>query len=176
MSLLQPLADLREDKELFPTLQRLQECLCAELEAAKGPALCYCGLMVGDIMPLELMDCERGNCGVAWVRPVQAFPSTVFPDPDVGDGSCESPLAMTIEVGVARCYPTARDRNGLDPQQFFEAARLYMSDLQAARRAIQCCLESERFDGSHSVDAWEPIPAEGGVSGGIWMVTVRPGA
>lgn len=167
-----PLPDLVDDRLVFPVLQRLSECLCSELEKAGGPSLCYCGLMVGDIMPLELMSCETGNCGVAWVRPVQGFGSTIFPAPDE-EGSCVSPLAMQLEVGVARCYPQGDPRRGMDPQEFFEAARLYMSDMQAVRRAIHCCF-GRGFEGSYALGTWDPIPAQGGVSGGTWTVIVRP--
>lgn len=172
---MQALPDLVEDQILFPVLQRLQECLCAELEKAGGPGLCYCGLMVGDIMPLELAKCGTGGCGgVAWVRPMQAYASTEFPDPD-SSPSCVAVLAMPIEVGVARCYPMTDPRKGgIDPQAMFEASRLYMSDLQAVRRAIRCCLADESFQGSYAMGTWEPIPANGGVSGGTWTVTIRP--
>jgi hypothetical protein len=53
----------------------------------------------------------------------------------------------------------------------FNAARLYMSDLRAMRRAIMCCAKQER-ERVFSLGDWSPIPAQGGVSGGIWSVTV----
>lgn len=167
------LPELVDDRITFPVLQRLQECLCAELAKAGGPELCYCGLMVGDIMPLELMNCTSGNCGVAWVRPMQGFISSDFPMPDEG-ASCVAPLAFQVEVGVARCYPMADPRRSMDPQAMFEAARLYMSDMQAMRRAIHCCLVADDFQGSYALGTWEPIPADGGVSGGTWTVAIRP--
>src|SRR5690606_10758523 len=167
------LPELVDDRITFPVLQRLQECLCAELAKAGGPELCYCGLMVGDIMPLELMNCSSGNCGVAWVRPMQGFITSDFPVPDEG-ASCVAPLAFQVEVGVARCYPMADPRRAMDPQAMFEAARLYMSDMQAMRRAIRCCLVADDFQGSYALGTWEPIPADGGVSGGTWTVAIRP--
>lgn len=168
------LPDLVEDRIIFPVLQRLQECLCAELAKAAGPALCYCGLMVGDIMPLELMKCGPGECGgVAWVRPVQIFSSLEFPAPTEG-ATCYAPIAALVEVGVARCYPRGDPRLPMDPQEMFEASRLYMSDMAAIRRAIKCCLADDAFQGSHALSGWEPIPASGGVSGGTWTVTIRP--
>lgn len=171
---MQPLPDLVDDKVMFPVLQRLIECLCAELEKSGGPGLCYCGLMVGDIMPLELMKCGPGGCGgVAWVRPMQAYPSVQFPAPDE-DASCVTMLAMPIEVGVARCYPRGDPRTPMSPQEMFEAARLYMSDMAAMKRAIRCCMADRNFEGSHVLGTWDPLPAQGGVSGGTWVVTVRP--
>lgn len=172
---MQPLPNLVEDNVFFPVLQRLQECLCAELAKANGPALCYCGMMVGDIMPLDLMNCATGNCGVAWVRPVVVFASSDFPAPDEAS-SCVATLAMSLEIGVARCYPMANSRQSLDPQAMFEAQRLYLSDMQAIRRAVKCCLADRSYQGSHVMGEWSPIPADGGVSGGFWTLSIRPEA
>jgi len=168
------LPDLVDDRIMWPVLQRLQECLCAELARAGGPELCYCGHMVGDIMPLDLMQCGPGGCGgVAWIRPMQAFSSSQFPTPDEAP-SCVAVLAMPIEIGVARCYPHMDVKKRMDPQAMFEASRLYMSDMQAMRRAVKCCLADESFQGSYAMGTWEPLEAQGGVSGGTWTVTIRP--
>ena len=71
---------LVDETKFFPVLSRMVECLGQELAAAHGPDLCYRGLMIGDVTPLALMDCAKG-CGVAWVRPAGAFPSTALPAP-----------------------------------------------------------------------------------------------
>lgn len=171
---MQPLPNLVDDRIMFPVLQRLIECLCAELEASGGPSLCYCGMVVGDIMPLELTKCGPGGCGgVAWIRPMQAFSSTEFPAPDEAP-SCVAVLAMPVEIGVARCYPRGDIKKPMNPQDMFEAARLYMSDMQAMRRAVKCCLADASFQGSYALGTWEPIPASAGVSGGTWTVVIRP--
>lgn len=171
---MQPMPDLVDDTVMFPVLQRLVECLCAELEKAGGPDLCYCGMMVGDQMPLELAKCGPGGCGgVAWIRPMQAFASTEFPQPDETP-SCVAVLAMPVEIGVARCYPRGDPKIAMDPQEMFAAARLYMSDMQAVRRAVRCCMADASFQGSHVMGTWEPIPASGGISGGTWTVIIRP--
>lgn len=171
---MEPMPDLQDDTIIFPTLQRLQECLCQGLAAAGGPGLCYCGLMVGDIMPLQLVQCGPGGCGgVAWVRPSQIFPSLILPEPEPGE-SCLAPLAVEVEIGVARCYPMPDPRKMIDPQAMFEASRLYMSDMRAMRKAIRCCLDDNSFQGSYSMGTWAPIEASGGISGGTWTVTIRP--
>lgn len=171
---MQPMPDLVEDTVVWPVLQRLQECLCAELAKANGPELCYCGMMVGDQMPLELAKCGAGGCGgVAWIRPMQAYASTEFPAPDEAP-SCVAVLAMPVEIGVARCYPRGDIRVPVDPQEMFEAARLYMSDMRAMRRAVACCLNDDSFQGSYAMGTWEPIPALSGISGGTWTVVIRP--
>lgn len=167
------LPELVDDRIFFPVLQRLQECLCEELAKAGGPALCYCGVMVGDIMPLDLMSCSESACGVAWVRPMQQFPSLEFPTP-AENAECTAPLAMPVEIGVARCYPRRDPRQPLDPQLMFEALRLYMSDSAAVRRAVKCCLNDASYMGSYAMGTWEPIEAQNGISGGTWVVTLRP--
>ena len=56
----------------------------------------------------------------------------------------------------------------------FEAKRLYMSDSAAIRRALRCCLDDDSFMGSYALGTWEPIEAQAGISGGTWVVTIRP--
>lgn len=167
------LSRLVDEEKFFPIISTLSECLCTELDKAGGPDLCFCGIFVGDIAPLALMKCGADQCGVAWVRPGPTYPSTTFPlqaDPSALL-RCGAPLAMTLEVGVARCAPRAT--NGQlypDPQDTFDSARLYMSDMQAMRRAI-CCLK--KMSGVlYSMQQWSPIPVQGGVSGGTWTLVV----
>lgn len=166
------LPDLVEEGIFFPMLTKLAECLCKNLEEAGGPGLCYCGLMIGtQAEPLGFLDCSK-DCGVAWVRPVTAFPSVMFPAPTEEGTACATPLAMQIEVGVARCAPRAEGRNMFpDPQDIHNALRLYMSDMQAARRAIACCLGSDPGI-EISLGSWSPLEVAGGLGGGIWTATI----
>jgi hypothetical protein len=166
------LSGLTDEKRFFPMLARLQECLCKELAEAGGPSLCYCGLMVGTSPPpFGLMDCSKGDCGVAWVRPMLAYPSTAFPAQDADGGNqraCAGPLAMQVEAGVARCAPRAQGRSAQpDPQDVFDAARLYMSDMAAVRRAIACCFGKDR-DVQFSMGQWSPLAVSAGSAGGYW--------
>lgn len=167
------LPDLVDEPTFFPMLARLAECLCERLAESGGPELCYCGLMIGtQAEPLGFMSCDR-ECGVAWVRPVTAFPSTIFPSPaEDSPTTCATPLAMQVEVGVARCAPRAEGRNLYpDPQDIYNALRLYMSDMRAAHRAIACCLGADR-NIELSMGAWNPIEQGAGISGGVWDVTI----
>ena len=170
------LTNLVDDKFFLPRLMRLQECLCEELEKAGGPSLCFCGLVPASRPPLALMDCgKEAGCGVAWVAPVTAFPASSFPVPDEdGAFACASPMAMTVEVGIARCHPRPRRGNAtLDPQDTFEAVRLYMSDMAAARRAILCCFaRTPEEEYQASLTSWAPMDPEAGVSGGSWTAVI----
>lgn len=174
-----PLSDLRDEATFWPMLQALTECLCGKLAEFGGPKVCYCGLWVGDQMPW--LGVLAGDCtGLAWVRPVQSYPSTAFPDP-LADGtraSCASPLAMQVEVGVARRFPRGTDARSLpDPQAMFDTARLYMSDMEAVRQAVACCFgnavgKPERREWQHALGDWLPIPTGAGISGGSWTVFI----
>lgn len=170
------LSNLVDEKRLFPRIARLQECLCTALAEAGGPGLCYCGVMVGDNPPpFGLLDCAKGDCGVAWVRPMSAYPSASFPIQDdgaTGGSACAKPLAMQVEVGVARCAPRPKGRDAQpDEQAVFDAFRLYMSDMAAVRKAVACCFGSDR-DNQFAMGQWTPLALQAGTSGGYWTLWV----
>ena len=170
------LTELIEEKFFLPRLMRLQECLCEELEKAGGPSLCFCGLVPAGRPPLGLMQCgDNKPCGVAWVAPVGAYPVGVFPAPaDPASTPCNGPLAMRVQVGIARCHPRPRrGQSTLDPQDTFEAVRLYMSDMAAAKRAILCCFgKTDGKDYDVALESWEPMDPEASASGGIWTAVI----
>lgn len=168
------------DDPMFMAVARLAECLCKELADAKGPSLCFCGLWVGTSQPpLGVAKCADGEgCGVAWVRLVGAFPSSSFPVPDDGlqQSSCATPLAYEVEIGVGRCAPRAEGREVLPSEQaLFDAQRLYMSDMRAAKRALLCCLPEAQRKAEPgrqlvvSLGAYRPLDNAGGKSGGVWQ-------
>ena len=167
------LPDLRDDTVFFPMLQAVQECLCAELAAAGGPKLCFCGLTIGQ-PPFGLMDCGTQGCGIAWVSPVSSYPSSNFPTPSDASlaTNCGTRLVMQIQVGVARCAPRPQGRaTTVDPQDSFDAMRLYLSDMQAAKRALLCCFGKDS-NVTVALENWTPIEPSGGVSGGIWVAYI----
>ena len=160
--------NLIDDRVTFQRLQDLQECLCAELAAAGGPDLCYCGLWIGDNPPAGLMSCSDKACGVAWVRPL-GIEGIGGADGAEDITSCNSATATLFEIGVLRCYPRPEGRNPITPQQMFDATRLYMSDARAMKRAALCCLPGRNPDYSVSLQTWQPADTGGGISGGIWV-------
>jgi hypothetical protein len=167
--------DFKDDDFFFPRLTEIAACLTATLEDEGGPGFCYSGLMFGQQnMPLGLVD-QGQNLGVAWVRPVTTFPSTTFPLPDDPSTriACRAGFAMEIEIGVARCAPRARDRSMyVDPQDVFEATRLYMADMQAMKRAVLCCYKPSHPEALVAFGVWTPLEVAAGITGGTWQAWI----
>jgi hypothetical protein len=163
------------DDPMFFVISRLSDCLCSELAEAKGPGLCYCGLWVGAAAPPLGITADGCETGVAWVRLVGSYPSTVFPQPDDGTLTCATPLAYEVEIGVARPAPRAEGRNLFpDKQAMFEAQRLYASDMRAAKRALLCCLPAAQKAAGEpplrlALGQYAPMEYGGGKSGGTWQ-------
>ena len=165
---------LVEEQFFFPRMMALTKCVKAELLAAGGPGLCFSGLVPAGRPPLGVMNCGTTGCGgVAWVAPVTAYPVGVFPSEGEVAERCVTPMAMTVQVGVARCHP--RPRQGMttvDEQDAFEAARLYMSDMAAVKRAILCCFPKDNPNYQVALGTWEPLPPEASASGGSWTAYI----
>lgn len=171
------LSNLVDETRFFPALGGLLECLKAELAAAGGPELCFIGITPSGNPPLGTMQCGKRS-GVAWISPVSVFPSSAFPTPDEGgDPMVRAPLAMEVMVGVARPYPAPKDRNErADAQDYFDATRLYLSDMAAMRRAIECCFTQAPggpLPLDHAIGQWTPMEPEFRASGGTWSFWVQ---
>lgn len=168
------LPDLVEDRVFQPILGEVLTAVRTELEAAGGPGLCFCGIVPAGRPPLGVMDCESKLCGVAWISPASAFPSTAFPAPDE-EGMpvpCQTGMAMDLQIGVARCMPRpGRGEARVSEQTYFETTRLILSDMAAVRRALLCTFGARR-DRRVMLRTWEPIEPEGGATGGVWTVSV----
>lgn len=167
-----------EDRGIYPTMVELTACLCLELEASGLPPVCYCGLMPGNVsMDFCGGGCEPGGCGgQAWVRLVDAVPSSLFPTADLSLANCKAPMAYLLEVGVARCAPmgVTGGPNGYVPPtvaENVEAMRLQLADMAAMRRAIQCCFGSTDVD--YILGSYSQIEVNGGgCLGGAFNVNV----
>jgi|SRR5688572_14572744 len=167
---------LREDTSIYPLLIDLASCLCQQMDTMGGPSLCYCGITTGNIT-LDYCGggCEDGGCGgQAWVRLVDAFPSSVFPTADAALTNCNSPWAYAVEIGVARCAPmgTSTGVNGYNPPSVDDnvgAIRLQTADLSAMRRAIQCCFA--KTDRDYLIGTYSQFEVNGGgcLGGAITM-------
>jgi len=151
------------DSTIWPGLDALATCLCEELIRSGLPETCFCGVVAGEVA-FDVTDDDRG---VAWVRLVQAFPSTSFPSPVPGVRSCLAPLVAEVEVGVMRCFPAAKAGDSPTETQQWEQAMLQQADMAAMYRAIQCCYG--KFD-EFGIGTYTPQGPEGGFVGGSWQV------
>lgn len=174
------MAEFVEDFLVWPTIVKLSACLCTTIEDRNLPTPCRCGPVPGPIAIMEYCGaCSKtgtSDCGgQAWVRLSNEYPSSVFPAADQSDASCQSPMAYTLEVGIARCIPTgnANGINGYTPptlEQMVETVRLQMADKAAMRAAIACCMDDG--DMTYSLGNYTPMQASGDCGGGFYTVTI----
>jgi hypothetical protein len=159
-----------DDATIWPGLVELTACLCAELEEAQLPELCFCGVVPGADVAWDYVGTSGGD-GMAWVRLVSVYPSTVFPTTDASLRSCATALAAQVELGVLRCAPNPQD-DGTPPSAAaqWEATRLQMADMRAMYRAVKCCAAKGR---QMVVGQYNPTGPRGGVVGGTWQVWVQ---
>lgn len=151
------------DTVLWPAIDDLANCLCAELIRSGLPPLCFCGVIAGD----PAFDVTEDDRGFAWVRVVSVAPTTTFPQPDLSVRNCAAYLMVQVEVGVMRCFPGALTGDMPTVAEQWEASRLQMADMAAMHRAILCCSKK----GSQVVlGAYSPLGPDGGWVGGVWQV------
>ncbi len=174
------MAEFREDTAIYPKMIELSACLCEEITASGLPEPCSCGPMIGSLVLDYCGTCKDGSCGgQAWVRLVQAFPSTDFPNQLTDLRNCNAPLAFELEIGVARCKPigTASGVRGYVPptnEQNIEALRLQTADIAAMRRAVMCCFGADDTD--YILGSYTPFPTVGDCLGGTFNVYVWSGS
>jgi hypothetical protein len=167
-----------EDRVVYPVMIALSACLCEQMSEDGMPSNCRCGIMAGDRVLDYCGSCDEVGCGgQAWVRFVDAYPSTEFPAQQADNRNCYAPLAFTLEVGVVRCAPTG-EANGVDGysppsmQDEVSALRQQMADMAALRRAIQCCF-AQRVDNEYIMGAYNATDVTGGdCIGGYFTVQV----
>lgn len=166
---LDPLANILAD-----TVEALATCLCAQLLAAGTPRLCFCGLVSGTEVPLDLATsagkCRNAN-GFAFIRLASTYPSTQVGVADLTPGNCAKSQGLDLEVGVFRCYPVMRDGSNPPPDKMLASTKLQYADEQTMRKAISCCgwLEPEDF----VVGLYVPIGPEGGIVGGTIPISAQ---
>ena len=154
-----------EDDAIWPIMVRLQQCLCETLQerGLMNEDGCFCGVLPGDNVAWDY-----GN-GMAWVRLVDAYPSTTFPAPNTTPrGSCAAMLVGTLEVGLLQCAPTLRADGSLPTQaEQFEATRLQLAGMRAMHQAIACCDINLIVLGNYT-----PQGPQGVMVGGTWQINV----
>lgn len=134
-------------------------------------------LRVGEV-PFSIGTHEDLCCsGLAWVRVLRIYPSSVFPDPDTQSTPCPaSQYAVEFEMGAVRCLPDHGERSGATCDEW-TAAFLTVDEDAAVMRRTLCCLR-ETILGNPPVEdtvlmgEWVPIDGQGRCIGGTMSVTL----
>ena len=172
------MADYVEDFIAWPVMIQMAACLESTVLERGLPALCRSNPVPGPLAVIEACSCSDNCKGMGWVRLVEEYPSSQFPSADQDGGKCGSPMAFTLEVGIARCLHTGSVNkvtgNFTPPsvENLMDDVRLQMADKAAMLRAIQCCLTQDGNDNSYSLGAYGPMQATGDCAGGYWTVTI----
>lgn len=147
-------------------------CLAAAVADLDDPPEQVC-LRPGDQVSL-LASLNDDECctGLAWVRLVNTYPSTEFPDQDVTFSRCPPPQwAVVLEMGIARCAPTADATDIPSCEEWTAATAAQLADRAAMIRAV-CCLEQVDTDRMVLRGLYTPQAVEGGCLSGTLQVTV----
>lgn len=147
-------------------LAELAACLCAQIDG--GDSMCFCGVMPGEQWYDLTGECEDDQCGQAWVRVVNVYPSTVLGVPDTSFQNCGKALSFDLEMGVIRCWHIPDGGEAPDAAQLLSASDQQVKDMIDMRKAIECC---ESFE-DYTLTVWSPIGPSGGIYGGLWNLTV----
>lgn len=151
-------------------LNDLATCLCAQIIADGLPEVCWCGQVPGEIVSFDYAGDCNDACGMAWVRLIQVYPSTVVGEPSAQPGNCSTLLGFDVEIGIVRCAPVIQE-GGEFPSvtEQADAVALQIADMMAMRRAIVCCSGHKDF----LLGPYTPVGPDGGVVGGAWTVAMQ---
>lgn len=156
------------DTGVYSAAARLLAQLDAELGATRAGEPCIAVVHPGNSMPDYGCGCDERE-GIAWTRVVSIAPTIAFPTVHAGlvppSGTVQ--LAVTIELGVSRCYWTTADNTMPEDAVLDSMARDILDDSAAMYRAAMCADIGERVVGT-----WTPRGPMGGIHGGTLPVTV----
>jgi hypothetical protein len=152
-------------------LEQVAACVCAQIEVDELPKTCFCGILPGAEVALDYSgDCGEGICGMAWVRLIAVYPSTVVGTPNELPGNCSSLIGMDVELGIMRCISQpADDGTPPDPADLQADAALQVADLMALRKAAFCCGNEKDL----VLGAYTPVGPVGGLAGGFWVLSLQ---
>lgn len=154
--------------KIYPVLMELVACLCDSLGES---APCFCGLLIGDDLPVEY----AGECddGAGYIRVTTAFPSANIPEPDQLLDT-HAVRSYAIGVGVLRNAPYGEGVEPPEAAEVQEHSLVLLADHQLAWEAIVCCFQ-RKYDGELNMTApvWTPFPNQGGIDGGEWTFILQ---
>ena len=153
-------------------LEQIAACVCAQIEVDGLPKTCFCGILPGAEVAWDYTGTcdDEGNCGMAWVRLIAAYPSSVIGQPSEQPGNCSSLIGMDVEIGILRCVSMPEDDGTPPPAVDLQAdAALQIADAMALRKAATCCAPEKDF----VLGAYVPIGPAGGLAGGMWTMSLQ---
>lgn len=143
--------------------EQIRTCLCTNLAASMAGPTCRCYVYPSPQPPADVCSKSSLGNGQATVSIVRTFPSVEFPTPD-DSGRCDAYLAVEVSITVYRCAPTVSDSGVLPPvSDYEEATEILLSDAEAMKCAIVCCLPNGY---QFIVSEWEMLVPSGGCMGG----------
>jgi hypothetical protein len=152
-------------------LASLVACLCEQIAEAGLPDPCFCGLVPGEAAAADYIGDCNDRCGMAWVRLVSLYPSSIIGAADTTPGNCAKGLGADIEIGIMRCI-TAGESDGSPPSpaELLDATLLQVTDAIVMWKTVYCC------DGIDNADfilgQYQPLGPGGGTVGGVWNLSV----
>lgn len=157
------------ENRIFTLLAEIATCLCAQIEENELPGLCFCGILPGD-QPYDVSGIGDECGGQAWVRLVNAYPSTQVGVADITVGNCTKGLGFDLEVGIIRSIVIPEDGEAMEPEELLSGSQLQIADMLTMQQALQCCeaLANEDF----VLGTYLPSGPDGALLGGVWPASV----
>lgn len=163
--------------QFFTLAEQMHACLCAQVNATipvdDRPSRCC--LLAGSDFELGVSLTEDAcRCGTAWVRIASFAPTGAFPNPQETPSNCgPDGWSLTLELGIARCPPIGDATTLPTCEELAAYTAKVMTDAQAIRRAIICCLGPSRPTRRYLMGAWEAFGPEGMCGGGRMTVQLQ---
>lgn len=165
------MAEFREDTGIYPVLIALAAGTEAELVSSGLGDRYITTVQPGQTPVIDYVGLGK-ECAEIIVNLVQAYPSSIFPNPDP-TGACGIQLAYEVQVGVMRCAPpmggTKAAPKPPTPAEVLNSARQHTADMAAVHRAICKVLRPTR---QYAIATFAPYGPEGNAVGGTWTVVV----
>lgn len=156
--------------------QELLACLEAELLAGPNPPPANRIMLRAGAEVTPLLGTQDDECctGLGWVRIVRTEPVRTVGD--VSNISCYTQERnLVLEMGVARCAPSA-PVSSVPTEEQWAVAALQLDADHGAMEAALCCAFAD-LEGSAAeevaVGAYEPFGVDGNCIGGTLTVTLR---
>lgn len=157
-------------EKITTLLTELSTCLCAQILTDGTPPVCFCGVMPGAVVSLDYAgECEN-ECGMAWVRLLQSYPSATLGQPSATPGNCSAAIGVDVELAIVRCIEVGGpDGQPPEPAVLAAAAVLQQADMMSMWRAVACCRNSKDW----VIGQYTPYGPEGGLVGGTLTISLQ---